>query len=259
MSEYERLIELAKNAVHKSISALEDIVRDKGGHHFDLENPKEMKAEVDLLLEGIILNDLRATGISILSEESGRQEIEDESVLQWIIDPLDGTVNFIRSICSSGVSIGLWKGEKPIFGVIGEFPSRNIFWGGKTFGAFLNDHSINVSDSKIIGQSILCSGFPSRYDFSTKNFHEIHTMFSKFAKIRMLGAASISILQVAQGNADAYFEKEIMIWDIAAALAILEGAGGKFKMFNGKVQNSHDIFVSNSVLTIEYKDNQVLS
>ena len=72
--------------------------------------------------------------------------------------------------------------------------------------------------------------------------------FSDFGKVRMLGAASLSIIQVAKGSAEVYIEKDIMIWDVAAALAILQGAGGKFKEFPGRFQNSYNIFASNGLI-----------
>lgn len=248
MSKFEDLLELAKNVVENAMLLLDEMIEDRGGYQFSHDTPKEMKAEIDLILEAIILGELKSTSISILSEESGSQGVNEESDLKWIVDPLDGTVNFIRSIGLSGISIGLWKGQEPIFGVVGEIPSKNVYWGGPAFGAFLNEESICISDVKDIAHAIVCSGFPSRYDFSSNKFATLIDVFNEFAKTRMLGAASISILQVAKGNAEAYFESDIMIWDIAAALAILIGAGGKFKMSVGRFEHSYDVFVTNSLI-----------
>jgi myo-inositol-1(or 4)-monophosphatase len=151
----------------------------------------------------------------------------------------------------SAVSIGLWKGEKPIFGVVGEYPSGTIYWGGHGFGAFANKDSISVSGIEDVSKAVLCSGFPSRFDFSSKSIEKSFEIYSEFGKVRMLGAASLSILQVAKGSADAYIEKDIMIWDVAAALAILQGAGGEFNISPGRFENSLNIFASNSAIELE--------
>ena len=124
-------------------------------------------------------------------------------------------------------------------------------WGGVGFGAFADKDSIKVSGVDDSSKAVLCSGFPSRFDFSSKSIEKSFKIYTEFGKVRMLGAASLSILQVARGSADAYIERDIMIWDVAAALAILQGAGGEFSISPGRFENSHDIFASNCAIEFE--------
>jgi len=251
MTEYENLLSIAKLAVQKAIKMLAEMTNNRDEFDFCDDLPREMKAEADRAVERVILNILRTTDVKILSEESGEENDIGCSQLRWVVDPIDGTVNFIRMIGPSAVSIGLWEGDKPIFGVVGEYPSGIIYWGGHGFGAFADKDNISVSSVNNSSKAVLCSGFPSRFNFSSKSIEKSFKIFSEFGKVRMLGAASLSILQVARGSADAYTERDIMIWDVAAALAILQGAGGEFSMFPGRFENSYDIFASNCSIEIK--------
>jgi len=252
MTEYENLLLIAKLAVQEAIKLLaEEMTNHREKFDFCDDLPREMKAEADRVVESVILKILRTTDVKILSEESGEENDTGGSQLRWVVDPIDGTVNFIRMIGPSAVSIGLWEGENPIFGVVGEYPSGVIYWGGHGFGAFADKDSIRVSSVNDSSKAVLCSGFPSRFDFSSKSIEKSFKIYSEFGKVRMLGAASLSILQVARGSADAYIERDIMIWDVAAALAILQGAGGEFSISPGRFDNSHDIFASNCAIELE--------
>ena len=248
MDEYKKLLATAKDTVHQAMEILTSIRSDTHQFSFCEDLPREMKAAADQLIETSILENLRLTNIGILSEESGEEGIQNDNSLRWIVDPLDGTVNFVRGIGPCAISVALWKGSTPIFGVIGEYPSRNIFWGGEVFGAFVNDAVIKVSGSCNVGQSVLCTGFPSRYNFSTTSTAELIKIFSRYGKVRMLGAASLSLIQVARGSAESYLEDEIMIWDVAAGLAIVEGAGGEFQLSPGRVRHSCSVFASNRLI-----------
>ena len=105
----------------------------------------------------------------------------------------------------------------------------------------MGEMPINVSSIKDTKKGVLCTGFPSRFEFNSKTILEQIHLMQSFNKVRMLGSASQSLLQVAQGSVEAYVESNIMIWDVAAGIAIVEGAGGEFRInkqdynFNGKV------------------------
>ena len=165
-----------------------------------------------------------------------------------MVDPLDGTVNFIHSLPSCAVSIALCKGEEPIFGVVGEYPSGKIAWGGKSYGAFLDQKPLRISSVNDKSKAILCTGFPSRFDFSQESIIDFANRVSLFGKVRMLGSASMSLLYVAKGAADAYTEKEIMFWDVAAGLALVQGAGGKTMINHGRFAHSLEVFASNGLI-----------
>ncbi len=220
-------------------------------HEFHSSVPREMKAVADQVLEGEILKELIPLGLPILSEESGDVYNCRDSELRFIVDPLDGTVNFVRGLGEASISIALYQGEKPIFGVLSLYPSGDLVWGGKGLGAFTNDQPIQVSDISNMNHSVLCTGIPSRFDFELEtNVNKFLDHMESFAKVRMLGAASISLLRVAEGSAEAYMEKEIMLWDVAAGLAIVEGAGGNIKIESGSVEGAFNVAATNGVVSI---------
>ena len=123
--------------------------------------------------------------------------------------------------------------------------------GWKSFGSFIEDEPLHVSVIENKSQAVLCTGFPSRFEFSKVSIDSFLNMTSSFGKVRMLGAASLSLLQVANGSADAYLEEDIMIWDVGAGLAIIEGAGGNIKILPGRFQLSQKIIASNGLIQLE--------
>ena len=251
MANYEHLLTIAQKTAKKAMQALVSMDSTSINYKYVDELPREMKSEVDYQLEKIILDCLKLTGIPILSEEMGESLVSFNNDLYWVVDPLDGTVNFVRGIAPCSISIALWLDKEPIFGVIIEYPSCKLAWGGRLFGAFIDDEQIMVSVIKQKSQAVLCTGFPSRFNFSESSVSVFLDSVHFFSKVRMLGAASLSLLLVAKGSADAYFEKDIMIWDVAAGLAIIEGAGGNFYISDGHSQYSHNIFASNGLLELE--------
>lgn len=241
-------LELAKSAVIESLQVLASLRPEQTAFSFSASVPREVKAASDQILEDVILARLRDTGLEILSEEAGQVSGNVESALRWVVDPLDGTFNFIRGLSPCSVSLALCRGNKPILGVVGEFPSLEIAWGGFGMGAFLSGQPIRVSSVSEKKQAVICTGFPSRFEFDSEGIRWVASALAPYAKVRMLGAASLSLLKVAKGAAEVYAEREIMLWDVAAGLAILEGAGGIYSMSKGRYLNAFDIYASNSLI-----------
>lgn len=241
-------LELAKSAVIESLQVLAGLRHKETTFGFSASVPREVKAASDQILEDVILTRLRDTGLEILSEESGQISGDIEGDLRWVVDPLDGTVNFIRGLSSCSVSLALCRGSEPILGVVGEFPSFELAWGGAGIGAFLSGQPIKVSEVSKKNQAVICTGFPSRFEFDSKGVRWIASVLAPYAKVRMFGAASLSLLKVAKGAAEVYAERDIMIWDVAAGLAILEGAGGIYSMRKGHHFNAFDIYASNGLI-----------
>ena len=252
MKKINELLLLAKKASFEGMRVLEQNLNKSHKYSFDPKIKKEIKSPLDKIIERKIVKIISKSKINILTEEAGeiknKNRIEN---LQWIIDPLDGTVNFIRKISECSISIALYDGQKPIFGVVASYPSKHIYWGGKNIGAYCDNVKIRVSKISKKKNAVLCSGFPSRFSFKHYNQNKILKEYMKYAKVRMLGAASISILMVAHGKADAYFENDIMIWDVAAAAAIVLGAGGMVKFnIKGKKKNTLNFFASNKFIKL---------
>jgi myo-inositol-1(or 4)-monophosphatase len=241
---------LAKSVARAALQVLTELRPENISFGYDEKFHKEMKTGADRALEDIILAQLQVSGLDILSEESGYQKFDrDASELHWVVDPLDGTVNFMRGLGPCSVSLALCRGDVPIFGVIGEFPSCDIAWGGVGMGAFFTDIPIHVSTIKERKRSVICTGFPSRFNFDAEGLSWISSTLAPYEKVRMLGSASLSLLSIARGAAEVYIEREIMLWDVAAGLAIVKGAGGDYSMTKGGNLHSWNVFASNNLIS----------
>ena len=244
------LLEIVKKTSLNAVTKLDQIRREQNlDYQFDSVLEREMKAEADRIIESVILEHLSKTGIPILSEESHESYNDSDSGRRFIVDPIDGTVNFIRDVGLSSVSIGLYDDDQPLFGVLAIYPGAEIVWGGPSIGSFYAGNSIKVSSQTEKNKSILCTGIPARLDLTEKNQkEEFLSTITEFAKVRMMGAASISLFNVAKGSADCYAEQDVMIWDIAAGLAILLGAGGQYELTKGNYQHSWNVVGHNGKL-----------
>ena len=181
---------------------------------------------------------------NILSEESGIQESrEDEKSYRWIIDPLDGSVNYSRNIPLNCIAVALWNGEVPVLGVIYDFNRDETFSGIVGEGAWLNGHPITVGSTKRKENAILCTGFPVDTEYTQASLLPFIENIKNYKKIRMFGTAALSLAYVSCGRTDAYEEKDIKIWDVAAGIAVLEAAGGSasYKYKNRKKYMLHVI------------------
>lgn len=251
MSEIKELLDLTR---HLSVQAANQLVSGGNQHlsenNFSNKHPKELKSSADMVLENFILAELRKTGLPILSEESGYQEGIEETGLMFIVDPLDGTYNLIKGLGPSAISIALWDKNSPIFGVIFDLMNHESYWGGKEIGAFRDGKPITVSRETEKIRSAVCTGFPVRADLDDKVLQQnFWALVNPFAKVRMLGSAAISLLHVSSGAAEVYSESRIMLWDIAAGLAILEGAGGNFTLQETSQEWCVNVFAANGYIS----------
>lgn len=223
--------------------------REAGNYLRDLDNievltnrEKDIKLKADEESEKIIFKYLFKSDYSIISEET-RSETPNTG-LRWIVDPLDGSLNFSRGIPNASVSIALWDRESPLLGVIYDFNRDEMYYGTVNNGAYLNRKRISISDIVQKKDAVICTGFPSKADYSTENLLGIVKKVQDFKKIRLLGSAALSLAYVACGRADAYHEKGIMLWDVAAGLALVKAGGGNFKIEKIN-ENQFDVFASN--------------
>ena len=144
----------------------------------------------------------------------------------WVVDPLDGTSNFLRGIPISCVSIALMQDMKPMLGVIYDFNHDEIYWGHKESKAYIDDKEISVSSLSQKSESTLVTGIPAKTNYSDSEFSEMISNFQAWKKIRMIGSAAMAACYVASGKAETYKEDGIFLWDIAAGAAIVNAAGG---------------------------------
>lgn len=192
------------------------------------ELQRDVKVEADRRLENFILERLPGgPGFKILSEESGLlQNGENNGGYWWIVDPLDGSLNYSRGIPLSCISLALWRGMEPVLGVVYDFNRDELFTGVEGSGAWLNDVPIRVGECKCRGNAVLCTGFPVASDFSPDALMKFVKSIIDYKKIRLLGTAALSLAYVAAGRADYYCEDNIKLWDVAAGLALVKAAGG---------------------------------
>lgn len=220
----------------------------QNGRNIITEKKRDVKIAADGNSESIILNYLQEhSAFSILSEERGLVERKDRSMV-WIIDPLDGSLNYSRGIPLCCVSIGLWEENRPVLGVIYDFHRAEFYSGIAGKVAWCNDREIKASDVNRKEKAVLCTGFPVNTDFSAERLMNFIQKIQQYKKIRLLGSAALSLAYVASGRADVYMENDIMIWDVAGGLAITSGSGCKYDINNGIKPNSLHVAVSNGNL-----------
>ena len=163
-------------------------------------------------------------------EEGGEQDLFSGNEYFWVIDPLDGTYNYLRGQRAWAVSIGLMRGTCPILGVIYDAATDQLFFGGKSTGLFINDQRRIPSWSESHHNSCLMTGFPAGMSLENDSLIPFMEVTRKFKKVRMIGSAAAALATVAEGVADAYYEHSVRIWDVAAGLALVEAAGGKYHL-----------------------------
>lgn len=191
--------------------------------------------KIDLESERIIIENLKThfPNHTVMAEESAKDFKEAEFL--WIIDPLDGTTNFIHGFPFIAISIALMHRGELILGVIYD-PLRNeLFYAEKGSGAFLNGKRINVSSTKDPKYSLIATGFPFRNKNYVEDYVKIfHQMLYSVNDLRRAGAAAIDLAYVACGRVDGFFEYALSPWDIAAGVVLIKEAGGKVSDFYGK-------------------------
>ena len=219
--------------------------RNQSGRKIRRDSGRDIKIIADIQSENIILKHLkRRSDFSILSEEKGLIKGRDEGFI-WVVDPLDGTLNFSRKIPFCCVSIGLWKKDIPLLGAVYDFNRAELFSGITGSGAWLNNRLIKVSGTGRKEKAVLCTWFHTNTDFSSKGIQRFTDDIRSYKKTRLLGSAALSIVYVASGRVDAYQEENIMLWDIGGALPILLGAGGKLEMKRCLMANCFNVHVNN--------------
>ena len=209
---------------------------------------RDIKLQADIEAEKIIkdiIND--GSSFGILAEESGISSDESYKNL-WVVDPLDGTANYSRSIPLCCVSIAMLSDAKPVLGVIYDFNNDELYEGSINTSACLNGQAITVSTTKISQEGILVTGLPNDTDYSDEAMMEMIKNFQNWRKVRMIGSAALASVYVASGKADLYIENKSYLWDIAAGAAILNAAGGEALILNQNEKFQVDVHFSNSLI-----------
>ncbi|PZF70999.1 inositol monophosphatase family protein [Taibaiella soli] len=205
------------------------------------DSVNNLVTEVDKLSEKVIIDIIKKyfPDHSIISEEVG--ELMQDSDYQWIIDPIDGTVNFAHGIPICCVSIGVRYKNEMLYGVVYNPMMDEFFFAEKDNGAYLNDEPISVSEKSDFETACLVTGFPYKWPVSKE--HPIR-VFERFIMqglpVRRLGSAAIDLCWVACGRFDGFWEYNLNSWDVAAGYLIVQEAGGKITNFQGEQYSVFD-------------------
>ena len=202
------------------------------------KGPKDFVTNSDLKTEKIIIDELKKAkpNYSILSEEKGIENNKDENNT-WIIDPIDGTINYLHGIPHFAISIALKSYDQIIAGLIYDPIKDEMFYAEKNNGAYFNNQRIKVSKKNKIEDCLFVAGSKINYD------NEL--------LIRNSGCAALDMAYVASGRYDGYFQKNINLWDIAAGIIIVEEAGGILNKINLSNINDLKIIASNNSINNE--------
>jgi myo-inositol-1(or 4)-monophosphatase len=220
------------------------------------EGVNNLVTEADHASEKAIIEVIRKNfpGHFILSEESG--EIIQDSEYKWIIDPIDGTINFANGLPLCCVSIGVEKDGQMIMGAVYNPIMNEFFFAEKEKGAFLNDAQIFVSEQSEVEKACLVTGFPYTYlDSPNGPLQCFERFIRKGIAVRRLGSAAIDLCWVAAGRFDGFYEHKLNAWDSAAGFLIVEEAGGKVTDFKGDYYSPYQphIIATNGVIHEELK------
>ena len=200
------------------------IIRDFG----ELENlqvakkgPKDFVTKTDKRVEKILIEELKKSkkNYSFITEESGKILNKNENVF-WIIDPIDGTTNFMHGVPHFAISVALKKNDEIIIGLIFDPIKNEIFYAEKDSGSYINNNRIRVSNKTNLEECL----------FATDNLG-IKSIYPKL-NLRNTGCAALDLAYVACGRFDGYFHNNINLWDIAAGKIIIEESGGKVNNIN---------------------------
>ena len=220
-----------------------------------LKGPGDFVTASDKKVEKILIEELQKArpNYSILSEEIG--EINNDISFKWIIDPIDGTANFLHGIPHFAISIGLEHDKEIICGIIYDPIKDEMFVAEKGQGSYLNNQRMRVSARSKLQNCIIFTGGPKHEskdrDLSLKEYNNFSS--EVLIPIRKLGSASLDMAYVAAGRCDGFWQRNLNYWDIAAGIIIVKEAGGFVTDFYGKneyIQNK-TILVSNSKIDKE--------
>jgi len=201
------------------------------------KGPSDFVTNADIKAEKIIIEELIKSkrNYSIISEESEKKIINDKDNV-WIIDPIDGTTNFLHGVPHFAISIALKSKNEIVSGLIYDPIKDEMFYAEKNNGAYLNNKRIRVSKKRNMENCLFATGGT----ISEKNKTNTDII------IRRSGSAALDMAYVATGRFDGYFQKNLNLWDIAAGIIIVKEAGGQVNDLNFKQNNNIDIVASSS-------------
>ena len=220
-----------------------------------LKGPGDFVTASDKKTEKILIDELHKArpNYSILSEEIGL--IKNNEEFKWIIDPIDGTANFLHGIPHFGISVGLEHNKEIICGIVFDPIKDELFSAEKGNGSYLNNQRMRVSARSKLEDCIIFTGGPRRQSKERDLAIEEYKKFSSkvLIPIRKMGSASLDMAYVAAGRCDGFWQRNLNYWDIAAGIILVKEAGGFVTDFSGNDEyiKNETILVTNSLINEE--------
>ncbi|MEX2202329.1 MAG: inositol monophosphatase family protein [Dongiaceae bacterium] len=223
-----------------------------------VKGPADYVSQADLRAERTLRDELlRARPrFGLLMEESGWIP-GDDTEHRWIVDPLDGTTNFLHGIPHFAISIGLERAGEVIAGVILDPIKDEMFWAEKGQGAWQNDRRMRVSGRKRIDQALVATGNPiAEYGDHPKFLGELGRIMPAVSGVRRFGAAALDLAYVAAGRYDGFWERDLSPWDMAAGVILVREAGGFVSEIEGGAlrMESPSILATNPALAAPIRE-----
>ncbi len=243
-----------KDTLVRAAKAAGDIIRDNISKSFTVSNKEgvnNLVTEIDHKSERAIIAIIQEDfpDHQVLSEECGAMDTSSE--YKWIIDPIDGTVNFAHGIPICAVSIGIEKAGKMHMAAVYNPFMNEFYFAERGKGAYLNDQPISVSKVNSVMNACLVTGFPYTYLDSPNGPLQVFERFIRRGiPVRRLGSAAIDLCWVAAGRFDGFFEHKLAAWDSAAGFLLVEEAGGRVTDLSNNPYNPYQpgIIATNGML-----------
>ena len=204
------------------------------------KGPADFVTNADIKTEKIIIDELKKAkpNYSILSEENGSESNKDKENL-WIIDPIDGTINFLHGIPHFAISIALMSNKEIVSGIIYDPIKDELFYAEKNNGAFLNNQRIRVSKKNNLDECLFATGSKIKIEPGLN--------------YRNSGCAALDMAYVANGRYDGYFQKNLNLWDIAAGIVLINEAGGIIDNIDLSNKKNIKVIASNTDIHEKFK------
>jgi myo-inositol-1(or 4)-monophosphatase len=246
------LLNVMTKAVDKAARALKRDFGEVEQLQVSTKGPSDFVSNADLKSDRILREDLAKArpGFGFLTEESGTIAGSDADH-RWIIDPLDGTTNFLHGLPHFAISVALEKSGEIVAGVVYDPIKNEMFVAEKGGGAFLNDRRLRVSARKNLGESVLGTGIPFRGHGDRESFtKQLDAAMRETAGVRRWGTASLDLAYVAAGRYEGFWEEGLSAWDVAAGILLVREAGGYVSDLKGGQNALHggSLLASNGLL-----------
>lgn len=241
------MIDTMEQVARAAVLEAGELIRKHAGNRSSisvtLKGPSDFVTQIDRACEDLIIGAIRTRfpDHHIMAEESTNDGFQDG--ITWIIDPLDGTTNFIHGFPFVAISVAACENGVPLVGLVLDPLREELFSAVRGRGAFMNDEPMRVRESATLGDALIATGFPYRTRMIIEPYLEsLRHIFEVVSGIRRAGAAALDLAYVAAGRVDGFWEPGLAPWDVAAGTLLVQEAGGVVSDFWGEghhIANGH--------------------